>query len=119
MRNLKLNLITLLLLALPMLVSAQSSKKDKVVTIESSIQCGMCTNRLDKMFSDYWAVKDVDYDLENQTVTVTYNPKKTNVDEIRERIAATGYDADDVDAKVDAYMDLPKCCQKGSAKQHH
>lgn len=117
MNSLKLSISMLLFLVMPLLGSAQNKQKVKELTIHSSIQCGMCTDRLDNMFADYWAVKNVDYDLENQTITVSYNPKKTNEKEIRNRIAGAGYDADDVEAKVDAYLELPGCCRKG-AKVH-
>ncbi len=91
-------------------------KKAKEITIESPIQCGMCEDRLDNMFAEFWAVKNVEYDLEEQTITVKYNPKKTNPEEIREAIAATGYDADEIEADEQAYNGLPACCQKGG---HH
>ncbi|MBX2846182.1 MAG: heavy-metal-associated domain-containing protein [Saprospiraceae bacterium] len=95
---------------------AQKSKKVQEVTIESSIQCGMCEDRLNDMFAEFWAVKAVDYDLDKQTITVQYNAKKTNEDEIRLKIAETGYDADELVAKQEAYDALPACCQKGG---HH
>lgn len=92
----------------------KTQNKMEEVKIESSIQCEMCSNRLDNMFADFWAVKNVDYNIEEQTITVKYNSKKTNEEEIREAIASTGYDADDLVAKEEAYQELPACCRKGA-----
>jgi len=91
-------------------------KRTKQLEIETSIQCGECENRLDNMFAEFWAVKNVSYDIDEQLITVTYNSNKTSPEEIRDAIAKVGYDADDVEAKEAAYNELPACCQKGG---HH
>jgi len=88
-------------------------KKNKELTVETSIQCQMCVDRLEDAFAHFWAVKRVEYNLDEQEVQVTYNKKKTSPQEIREFISAVGYDADDVEAEADAYEALPACCKKG------
>ncbi len=89
------------------------NKKQETVVIKSSIQCGMCTDRLDNMFADYWAVKDVEYDLDEQEIIVRYSTKRTTEEEIRKRITEVGYDADEETAMIEPYLRLPACCQKG------
>lgn len=93
---------------------AQFGKKTKTIEIESSIQCGMCVDRLENSFADFWAVKNVDYEIEDQKIIVTYNSKKTSPEKIRKHIAKVGYDADDVAADKEAYEGLPGCCKKGA-----
>ncbi len=119
MKNVIKLLCVSMALALPMFAFSQnkSNQKIKEITINSSIQCKMCVNNLESMFADYWAVKQVDYDLEHQNITVTYNSKRTSPKEIREKISNAGYDADDVQANIDSYLKLDKCCQKGNRKK--
>jgi len=112
MRNRILLIFGLLLFAFG--VQAQKSSKVETVTIKSSIQCGMCEDRLTDMFAEYWAVKEVNFNVPEQLITVKYNKKKTSVEEIRLKIAETGYDADDVEAVTKAYNQLPGCCKKGA-----
>ena len=45
------------------------------------------------------------------TFTVYYNPKKTNLTTIKDKISALGYDADDIKANVLAYESLDDCCK--------
>lgn len=104
-----------IIIVLALLMSGLSLKaqKKKTVEIETTIQCEMCTNRLDKMFADIWAVRKVDYDIEDKMITVQYNSKKISAQKIREKISSVGYKADDVEADPEAYEKLPACCQLG------
>jgi copper chaperone CopZ len=54
------------------------------------------------------------YELDEakSTITVYYNPKKTNLQEIKTAISKLGYDADDVKADQTAYASLDGCCKK-------
>ncbi len=99
-------------------VWAQNNKIQEV-TIQSSIQCGECVERLDDAFADIWSVKSVEYNTDDQTIIVRYNAKKITVEEIREVISETGYDADDVPAQIDAYLELTECCRKGNHVKEH
>ena len=94
---------------------AQSGSKYKEVKVQSSIVCEMCVKRLDNMFAEYYAVKDVDYNLKDKTITVVYNSKKTNPEKIREKINSVGYDADHQHADIEPYLDLAPCCKKTAA----
>lgn len=92
------------------------SQNDKIqtITVQSSIQCEMCVNNLNKMFAEYTPVKDVAYDVPAKTITVTYNSKKTTPEEIKEKINSVGYDADETLADIGAYLELDACCQKNA-----
>jgi hypothetical protein len=51
--------------------------------------------------------------LEDQSnITVVYNPEKIDVAKIKQVIAETGYDADEVKAIKKSYDKLPNCCKK-------
>ncbi len=118
MNLLKNQLVLIFFLLIPIVGFSQKSNKIQEVTVQSSIQCNECVDRLENMFAEYWAVKEVDYNIEEQTITVRYNSKKTSVDDIKEKISGAGYDADDVEAQIDAYLTLPQCCKKGNEDYH-
>lgn len=46
------------------------------------------------------------------TITVYYNPQKTDLKTIKTVISKMGYDADELKAEPLAYEKLDGCCQK-------
>lgn len=92
-------------------VNAQKTKTDKIKT---SIQCEMCVERLTNKFAEEWAIRDVDFDLENQMVSIKYNSKKIDLGEIEQLISDSGYDANQTLANKNVYNNLPFCCKKKS-----
>lgn len=99
-------------------VRAQKGKKE-TVSIKTAIYCSHCLeckscgkNISSKMARQKGVAKCV-IDPDNNTITVTYNPARTNVGQIKKAISETGYDADEVKALPDAYQKLDGCCKKG------
>lgn len=82
------------------------------IEIQTSAQCGMCKESIEKTFAFEKGVKSSSLNLVTKIVTVQYNPRKTNPAKIRTAISKTGYDADDVPADKKAYEKLPPCCKK-------
>lgn len=117
MKTLKAILMTAALL-IGMAANAQDAeqKKDKSVNkieIQTSAQCEMCKERLEKDLAYEKGVKFVELDLETKVLTVKYKADKTDADKLRKAVSKIGYDADDVEADPEAYAKLPACCQKG------
>lgn len=83
------------------------------IVIQTSAQCGMCEERLEKALYKVKGVKSVTLNLEDKKISILYKSKHTNAEALREVIAQTGYDADAVEADKKAYKALPACCQKG------
>ncbi len=97
-------------------VSAQQQKKNyEEVQIQTSAVCGMCEERIEGNIAYEKGVKKVELDDETKIVTIGFDPRKTNADNMRTAISKLGYDADDVPADKEAYEKLPACCQKGNA----
>jgi periplasmic mercuric ion binding protein len=92
------------------LVSGQSKKE--VVKIQTSAVCEMCKDRIEKNIAFEKGVSDVVLDLTTKIATITYKPKKTNPDKLKQAISKLGYDADEVKADKYAYDKLPPCCKK-------
>lgn len=94
-------------------VTSQKSEKLKEIKIETSAQCEMCKERIEKDMAFVNGVKEVKLDLETMILSVKYKISKTDTNKIRKAVSKIGYDADDVEADKEAYKKLPKCCQKG------
>lgn len=72
--------------------------------------CGMCESTIEKA-GNVKKIVQVDWNKDTKMATLTYDTTKTNQEEILKRIALAGYDSDQFLAPVDAYNNLPKCCQ--------
>jgi len=124
MKNQRVKLMkwTTLLLCCLFLVDgqAQSNKKKKSVelVIATSAECNQCKKRLEQTLNYTKGIRYSELDVPSRRLTVSYLPQKISDTEIRQLIAQTGYDADDVVADKKAQSSLPKCCQPGGMQSH-
>ncbi|MBN1339035.1 MAG: heavy-metal-associated domain-containing protein [Bacteroidales bacterium] len=88
------------------------NEKFAEVKIKTSSKCNMCKERIETGLALAKGVKEVELDLEKNTVTVKYRKDKTDEDRIRKALTKIGYDADDMPADQKAHDRLPLCCQK-------
>lgn len=72
----------------------------------------MCVKTIGKALGKTRGVIESKVDLENKTVTVTYDDSKTNLAKIEAAITAAGYDANNKPANADAFEKLSPCCKK-------
>jgi len=100
---------------------ASDGGKTASVKLKTSAKCEMCKERLERNLTLTKGVKEAFLNLNDKVMTVTYNPKKTDVARIKAAIAGTGYDADEVVADQKAHDKLPGCCRKSAAphSDHH
>jgi periplasmic mercuric ion binding protein len=101
-------------------VSAQDKIKAKKnyeeVQIQTSAVCGMCKERIETNIAYEKGVKKVELNNDTKIVTIGFDPRKNNPDNLRTALSNLGYDADSVPANKEAYDKLPACCKKGNAK---
>ena len=92
--------------------SAQTADNGKwtTATVAVSGVCGMCEKRIETAAFGK-GVKAADWDADAQTLTVTYNPKKTTVADVEKRVAAVGHDTKNVRASDAVYEKLHGCCK--------
>jgi periplasmic mercuric ion binding protein len=97
-------------------VSAQEKKKKNYeeVQIQTSAVCGMCKERIETNIAYEKGVKKVELNNDTKIVTIGFDPRKNNADQLRTAISKIGYDADNVKADPTAYEKLPACCKKGN-----
>lgn len=108
---------TIILLALIGLTTSAIASTD-TIKVKTSAQCSDCKKRIENQLTFTKGVKSATLDLATKEVTVIYDPKKINPDEIKTAITKAGYDADTMPANEKAYKKLPKCCQKGGMEGH-
>lgn len=108
----------LILLALVSLITlganAQKPKttsNEQTVTIQTNGVCQKCADLFKDNVPYFKGVKTYSYDLKTAKLTITYDSKKTNPDQLRKQISKLGYNADDVLADPAARAKLPACCR--------
>ena len=120
MKKTSLMRIFILLLALGILFSnglIAQDKNEKEIKIKTSIHCSNCKAKVEDCLKDSEGINQYTVNLEDKTVTVKYNPDKTNPDQIRQAIAKSGYDADDVKAAKSGCTESKKCSKDKSCKK--
>lgn len=96
---------------------AQKAGNDTIV-IQTKIycdhcnECSSCQPHIEHELRFEKGVKFSSVDAKKQTITVIYNPQKTNAQAIKKAIANSGFDADDVLANPKSVAKLDGCCQK-------
>ena len=94
-------------------VSAQkaASKNEQTVTIQTNGVCQKCADKFKENVPYFKGVKSYTYDMKTAKLTITYDTKKTNPDQLRTQISKLGYNADNVKADAAARAKLPACCR--------
>ncbi len=83
--------IVLFLMALTLCVGSVSAKVDKQkVTLYVPLHCQGCIDKVYKTIAFEQGVKDLQCDLEKQTVVVTYDANKTDVEKLQKAFAEIG-----------------------------
>ncbi|MBK8831156.1 MAG: heavy-metal-associated domain-containing protein [Saprospiraceae bacterium] len=75
-------------------------------------ECDSCEPKIINALKATPGVKSASLKLENETILVNFDPSKIDADKIRQVIASTGFDADNVKATPEGYDGLEDCCKK-------
>ena len=106
--------ISKILVAILVLLSFTSCnaqiKNAKKETIKIYGNCAMCKKTIEKA-GNLKGIAIVDWNVDTNIATLTYDSLKTNQDAILKRIALSGYDSDKFLAHDDVYNKLHGCCQ--------
>ena len=73
--------------------------------------CGMCKTTIEKAAISLDGVSAATWDIDKKTILVSYDDSNTDELAIHNAIAASGYDTEKVLGNLDAYDNLPGCCQ--------
>jgi len=115
MKTVKIIIVALLAIALGSNSYAQSSIASQVAatkteTFKVSGNCGMCKTRIEKA-AKIDGVSKAEWDKTSKVLAVTYDPSKTSIDQIGNKVAAAGHDNEKVKAEDKVYSSLPACCK--------
>lgn len=105
-------IIASMLLLLSTVAFGQKPPKVQTADITTSAVCGHCEEAITEALTYHKGVLAMSMDMETKVVSVRYKTKKTSVEDLRNKIAALGYNADEVPASREAYAKLSPCCQK-------
>ena len=107
------NTITIILIIFLMGgVNSFAQKQKLSIDIQTSAQCEMCKETIEKALAYEKGVISSELDMETKKVRVKYKLEKTSPEKIRKALSEIGYDADDIKANEKAYLKLPTCCKK-------
>ena len=115
MKTVKLFFAALMLAVMCSNVSAKSAATKsegatKTETLKVQGNCGMCETRIEKA-AKLDGVSKAEWNSETKVLTVTYDPAKTNLDQIGKKVAAVGHDNEKGKAEDKTYNSLPACCK--------
>ena len=73
--------------------------------------CGMCKSTIEKAANSLDGVTSATWNIDQKTIVVSYDSVNMNELTIHKAIAESGYDTEKVLGNLEAYKDLPGCCQ--------
>ncbi|GAB3204491.1 copper chaperone CopZ [Pontibacter aydingkolensis] len=113
MKILKSLVVVLMMAFVSFGANAQAqNKNEETLKIKTSAVCGMCKKTMEKAMAYEKGVKSSSLDVDSKILTVVFDSRKTNADNVRKAVNETGYDADDKPASERAYKRLDDCCKK-------
>lgn len=108
----------LLVMALMSFTSqAQNTSTKKTSKFKVYGNCGMCKTKIEGAVNGTTGIYKATWDTKSKQMTVTYNPKKTTVSKIKQKIADVGYDSETHRAKKSTYDNLHGCCKYDRPKK--
>jgi copper chaperone CopZ len=122
MKTLKIFPIALFLVSMSLYSFAQTSNDHNNPTVSVKTEsfkvwgkCSMCKSRIEKAVLEEGA-KSASWDIKTQILTVTFNPLKTNKDDLSKKLASVGHDTEKYKALDEVYAKLPSCCHYERSK---
>jgi copper chaperone CopZ len=82
----------------------------KTATLKVWGKCEMCKSRIEKIAMANGATT-ADWNIKTKFLTVNFDPSRTSLDYISEKLAKAGHDTGINSAKDKAYNALPDCCK--------
>lgn len=106
-----LALVSLITLGVSAQQTKTASKGEQTVTIQTNGVCQKCADKFKENVPYFKGVKSYNYDMKTSKLTINYDSKRTNPDQLRQEISKLGYNADNVKADAAARAKLPACCR--------
>jgi mercuric ion binding protein len=95
-------------------VKAEDATKTETFKVYGN--CDMCKENIEGALKKKEGVSKKTWSPKTKMLTITYDPSKITLTQIKQKIADAGYDTDEIHAKDEDYSKLHKCCQYERAK---
>ncbi len=103
--------VFLLSLSIALLSLTSACAQTKTEQFKVYGKCEMCEKRIETAAKSVSGVNAADWDLESQTIKVSFNASKTDIHKINMAIIKVGHDTNMHKAKDEVYNSLPACCK--------
>ena len=115
MKTVKIFIVALLAIVLGFNSYAQTQNTSKIAATKTeklkvSGNCEQCKSRIEKA-AKLDGVTKAEWSTESKILSVTFDPSKTNLDQIGKKVAASGHDNEKAKADDKAFNALPGCCK--------
>lgn len=116
-------ILSLAMLVAISFVSCKAEKKETAKEVKTEViatttatfgvrgNCGMCKATIEKAVNAIDGVAKANWDKDKKKIDVSFDEAKTDVMAVHNAIANSGYDTDKVMGNLEAYKNLPGCCQ--------
>ena len=112
----KLSFLSVVCFFLLGITNAFAQDDTKTETFKVYGNCGMCKETIEGALKKKDGVMKKDWNKTTKMITVTYDPSRITLKQIKQKIADVGYDSDEIHATDEAYNHLHKCCHYERAK---
>lgn len=85
------------------------AKQDSTTTLHVAGNCGMCKKRIENA-AKLPGVSAATWNEDTQKLNLTYNNKKSTLEDIKKSIAHVGHDVENLRGDDKAYAELHECC---------
>tara|TARA_B100000959_G_scaffold7577_1_gene7659 strand:- start:431 stop:766 length:336 start_codon:yes stop_codon:yes gene_type:complete len=106
-----MKIINILLLSLFTFLTSCSNDKKTAELEFGTMQCLMCSIKIEEAVAELKGVKEVEVDLKSQSGKVIYRASMLSISDIEKTITSIGYSVNGHEANKDAYNDLELCCK--------
>ena len=93
-------------------IAQENTSNKKIVKTSFWVNgiCEMCQERIQKAALSTKGVKMATWHIDSKMLSLVYNRKKCDINDIKENIADIGHDSEDLRAPDEAYNNLHACC---------
>lgn len=88
-----------------------ASAADKTESVKVWGNCNMCKKTIEESLKNVDGVKAAVWDKKTKMLAVSYDDGKISMKQIEEKVAASGYDTQNLKGSDAAYKNLHECCQ--------
>ena len=107
------NNILFILVAFLFMSCSSGSDNGKLKTEKFTVygNCGMCKKTIESSLDGVKGIKEANWNVDNDKMTVSFNPEVISLEKIKQKIADVGYDSESHRAENEVYDNLHECCK--------